>query len=81
MEILVYVLYNLIQIYVYIMVVYILLSWTPLYNSKFGRILGNICDPYLNIFRGKLVAGNIDFGAVIGILLLQVILMYLGTLV
>lgn len=71
------ILYQIIQAYLYIMFVYILLSWTPLVTSRFYELLSRICDPYLNIFRGKLIAGNMDFGGLIGLILLQVLLLFL----
>ncbi|MDT8337005.1 MAG: YggT family protein, partial [Candidatus Izemoplasmatales bacterium] len=60
--------------YFYIMIVYILLSWTPIRNSQFYRILGKIVDPYLGIFRGWIVISNIDFTPMLGLLLYQFIL-------
>jgi len=61
------------------MFVYILLSWTPLVKSKFYDVLRRICDPYLRIFRGKLVISNMDFGGLVGLILLQVLLYFVGT--
>ncbi|MBI9009793.1 MAG: YggT family protein [Tenericutes bacterium] len=80
MEILVQVLYQIVQVYFYTMFVFILLSWTPLVNSEFYRLLGRICNPYLNIFRGKLVISNMDFGGLVGIILLQVVMTLLRNL-
>lgn len=41
-----------IDIYSTLIVVYILMSWLPgAYQSKFGRLLGTICEPYLGFFR------------------------------
>ncbi|MDD3129215.1 MAG: YggT family protein [Candidatus Izemoplasmatales bacterium] len=70
LEIAYYVLY----VYLYIMIVYILLSWTSIRNSKFYRILGKIVDPYLSIFRGWIVFSNIDFTPMLGLLLYQFVL-------
>jgi uncharacterized protein YggT (Ycf19 family) len=56
------------------MIVYVLLSWTPLRNSRFYYILGKIVDPYLGIFRGWLVFSNIDFTPMLGLILYQVLL-------
>lgn len=80
LEIIVQTLYTILQIYVYIMFVYIILSWTPLINSAFYKALGRFVDPYLNIFRGKFIVGMFDLGSLIGIILLQVVLMMLGNL-
>jgi uncharacterized protein YggT (Ycf19 family) len=56
------------------MIVYVLLSWTPLRNSRFYYILSKIVDPYLGIFRGWLVFSNIDFTPMLGLILYQVLL-------
>jgi uncharacterized protein YggT (Ycf19 family) len=56
------------------MIVYVLLSWTPLRNSRFYYILSKIVDPYLGIFRGWLVFSNIDFSPMLGLILYQVLL-------
>ncbi|MBU1145442.1 MAG: YggT family protein [Firmicutes bacterium] len=62
------------RIYFYIMIVTIILSWTPIANSKFYLILQKICAPYLNIFRGWIVVGNMDFTPMLGLILYQILL-------
>lgn len=64
-----------VSLYVLACLVRILLTWIPnLNNSKLGRIMSDICDPYLNMFRNIrfLRIGPIDFSPIlaIGILLL-----------
>lgn len=66
--------YYVLLTYFYIMIVYVLLSWTPLRNSCFYDILSKIVNPYLGIFRGWLVFSNIDFTPMLGLILYQVIL-------
>ncbi|HPD99809.1 MAG TPA: YggT family protein [Bacillota bacterium] len=66
--------YYVLLTYFYIMIVYVLLSWTPLRNSRFYDILSKIVNPYLGIFRGWLVFSNIDFTPMLGLILYQVIL-------
>lgn len=66
--------YYVLLVYFYVMIVYILLSWTPIRNSRFYTLLGKICDPYLGIFRGWIVISNIDFTPMLGLLLYQFIL-------
>ncbi|WP_348520884.1 YggT family protein [Alicyclobacillus fastidiosus] len=40
------------QIYSYMMIAWILMSWIPnLRYSQFGRFLGKFVDPYFSIFR------------------------------
>lgn len=81
MEILITIMYNIVQVYAYIVFIYILLTWTPLVNSKLGEAIGSVVNPYLNIFRGKLIVGMMDLGTLVGILILQGVAYYLGTLV
>lgn len=75
MELLLYYMYLLLRIYFYVMIVYIILSWTPLVNSRFYQILSVIVNPYLGIFRGWFTFGGADFTPMIGLLLYQFLLM------
>ena len=75
------ILYRILQVYMYIMFIYVLLSWTPLVNSSFYYYLRKICDPYLNIFRNKLIISNMDFGVLIGLILLNLVVYYLGSVI
>ena len=70
--------YYLLTIYFYIMIVYVILTWTPLVNSKFFRLLSKIVDPYLGIFRGWLVFGQIDFTPMFGLILFQLLLRFVA---
>ncbi|MDY0024004.1 MAG: YggT family protein [Candidatus Izemoplasmatales bacterium] len=70
--------YSVLQAYFFIMIIYILLSWTPLRNSRFYRILGVIVYPYLGIFRGWIVISNIDFTPMLGLIIYQFILSIVG---
>ncbi len=72
-----YYLYMVLQIYFYIMIIYILLTWTPLIDSEFGRLLRKITDPYLRLFRGALVFNGLDFTPMVGLLLYQFVLILL----
>ncbi len=81
MQLLLYYIYMALQIYFYIMIIYVILTWTPLINSQLGRILGRIVNPYLGVFRGWFVLGNIDFTPMIGLLLYQFVLSILGRLI
>ncbi|MFP4478157.1 MAG: YggT family protein [Candidatus Izemoplasmatales bacterium] len=73
-EIFLYYTYLFLRIYFYIMIVYIILSWTPLVNSKFYLILRIIVEPYLGIFRGWFILGSMDFTPIIGLLLYRFLL-------
>ncbi|MGD9964176.1 MAG: YggT family protein [Candidatus Izemoplasmatales bacterium] len=66
--------YYVLLTYFYIMIIYILLSWTSIRNSRFYYLLERIVNPYLQIFRGWLVIGSIDLTPMIGLLLYQFLL-------
>jgi len=59
------------RFYFYLMLIKIILSWTPLVNTTFYQALDRICEPYLGMFRGWFVFGNIDFTPMVGLLLYQ----------
>jgi len=61
------------------MIVYIILSWTPLVNSKFYEFLDSIVHPYLGMFRGWLIVGPLDLTPMLGLLMYQFLLRFLGT--
>ncbi|MGE7621910.1 YggT family protein [Viridibacillus sp. NPDC096237] len=64
---------KLISYYSIALIVYILMSWIPsAYESKFGQILGKICDPYLDIFRRFIPPlGMIDISPIVAIFALN----------
>jgi len=58
------------EIYYYILIAYILLSWiTELRNSRFYYYIRLLAEPYMRVFRGLLVFGMMDFTPIIGFLL------------
>lgn len=64
---------NVLTIYSYALIVYILLSWFPnARESGFGQFLGRICEPYLEPFR-KIIPpiGMIDISPIIAIFVLK----------
>lgn len=68
--ILLQIMYYLLEVYYFIMIVGIFLTWIPfLFQYKFFRILYNIGGGYLNYFRGKLVIAFLDFTPMIGLIL------------
>jgi len=81
MALLLYYAYVALQLYFYVMIIFVILSWTPLVNSQFYQILRRIVEPYLGIFRGWLVFGQIDFTPMLGLILYQLVLRYLQTLI
>lgn len=69
--------YYALRVYFYVIIIQILLSWTPLTNSSFYRLLDKITGPFLHLFRGKLVFNNLDFTPMLGLILYQFILIYM----
>jgi YggT family protein len=78
MQLLLLIIYRILQIYFYILIVYIILTWTPIVNTQFGRILKKLTDPFLNIFRGLLVIGMFDLTPMLGLILYQLFLSILA---
>ncbi|MDU5335662.1 YggT family protein [Enterococcus sp.] len=68
-----YYLNRLVYLYSILLVVYALMSWFPgAYQSKFGQILGRICEPFLDLFRRlPLQFGGLDFSVMAAILALN----------
>lgn len=55
--------HTLILIYRYVLIAYVLLSWSPNARESFiGEILAKLCEPYLSIFRRFIppIGGMID---------------------
>lgn len=68
------VLSRLVYLYTILLVVYALMSWFPgAYQSRFGQLLGRICEPFLNLFRRlPLQFGGIDFSIMAAIFALNI---------
>ncbi len=76
---------RLFQLYQLAIVVYILMSWFPgAYNTRVGPSLGQICEPFLSVFRRFIPAcAGLVFSPIIALLVLQLAesgLFYLITL-
>ncbi len=73
-ELLVNSLSSFLSIYLVLLFIRILLSWFPninWYDPPFS-LLGQLTDPYLNLFRSIIPPlGGIDFSAILAIVLLQ----------
>ncbi len=64
--------YILLQVYYWILIAYILGSWIPeLRDTKLYKIVYQLANPYMRIFRGLLVFGMMDFTPILGFLLYQ----------
>ena len=72
------VVYYVLQVYFYVLIAYILLSWIPdIRGTRFYEALERIADPYMRIFRGVIVIGQMDFTPIIGFILYGFILQFI----
>ena len=64
---------NAIDIYMILLIVYILMSWVPASReTKFGLFLGKITEPYLGFFRRFIPPlGMIDISPIVAIFVLN----------
>jgi YggT family protein len=64
---------DVINVYYYALIIYILMSWFPnARTSKFGQFFARICEPYLEPFR-KIIPplGMIDISPIVAIFVLK----------
>ncbi|WP_313998617.1 YggT family protein [uncultured Paenibacillus sp.] len=64
------------QIYTFIIIAYILLSWLPNARESFiGEMLGKLVEPYLSPFRRLIppIGGMLDISPIVAIFALQFI--------
>ncbi len=80
---LLYLINRLVNLYTVLLVVYALLSWFPgAYQSALGKLLGRICEPFLDLFRRlPLQFGGIDFSVMAAIIALNFIVRILNQLI
>lgn len=80
---LLYLINRLVNLYTVLLVVYALLSWFPgAYESALGRLLGKICEPFLDLFRRlPLQFGGIDFSVMAAIIALNLIVRILNQVI
>jgi YggT family protein len=62
--------------YTMVIFVYVLMSWIPHSSGIVGevyRVLGKICDPYLDLFKRLIppIGGMLDITPIIALLVLQ----------
>ncbi|WP_165364256.1 YggT family protein [Sporolactobacillus sp. Y61] len=65
---------KLINIYSWLLIIYIFMSWVPsVQNSSIGQILARICEPFLAPFRKIIppIGGMIDISPIIAFFVLQ----------
>lgn len=70
---------RLVDVYTMIIFVYVLMSWIPVkrgWIEDIDRVLGKICDPYLNLFRKFIppIGGMIDISPIVAIIALQLVI-------
>ena len=71
-----YLIYSLADVYTMIVFVYVLMSWIPSSTGIIAdiyRVLGKVCDPYLNLFRRFIppIGGMVDISPIVALLVLQ----------
>ncbi|NMH72244.1 YggT family protein [Bacillus sp. RO2] len=73
---------DLVFIYTIALIIYIFMSWFPgARESSFGRILGRICEPYLDMFRRIIPPlGMIDISPIVAIFVLRYAVLGLAAL-
>ena len=64
------------DVYSMVIFVYVLMSWLPTDRGIIGdvyRVLGRICDPYLDLFRRFIppIGGMVDISPIVALLVLQ----------
>ncbi|MFC5602993.1 YggT family protein [Sporosarcina koreensis] len=64
---------NVLDIYMILLIIYILMSWVPASReTTFGRFLGRITEPYLGFFRKFIPPlGMIDISPIVAIFVLN----------
>jgi len=67
-------LYQVLYVYYLLMIIVLLLGWTPLLNTGFYRFLAKLTGVYLDHFSGKLVFRAVDFTPMVGIILFRLLL-------
>ena len=72
-----YLLYSLMNAYSTVIIVYVLMSWIHMNPTgivaDIYRVLGKICDPYLDLFKKLIppIGGMVDITPIIALLVLQ----------
>jgi len=67
--------------YTTIIFIYVIMSWIPHSTGIVGdvyRILGKICDPYLDLFKKLIppIGGMLDITPIIALLVLQLVVRF-----
>lgn len=67
--------------YTTIIFIYVIMSWIPHSTGVVGdvyRILGKLCDPYLDLFKKLIppIGGMVDITPIIALLVLQLVVRF-----
>lgn len=76
MSMVLYVLVRLVDIYTFIIFVYVIMSWIPYKRgviADINNVLAKLCDPYLDLFKKVIppIGGMLDISPILAILVLQ----------
>ncbi len=76
MSMFLYILVRLVDVYTFIIFVYVIMSWIPVKRgviADIDNVLAKLCDPYLNLFKKLIppIGGMIDISPILAILVLQ----------
>lgn len=77
MDFVLHVLLQLVYIYSFLIIIYILMSWFPgARESQFGYFLGTIVEPFLEPFRRIIppIGGMIDISPIVALLVLRLLI-------
>lgn len=69
---------QLVDLYTFIIFIYVLLSWIPTKQGvlqNIDEVLGKLCDPYLDLFKRFIppLGGMVDISPIIAIIVLQLV--------
>ena len=72
MQLLLIIIYRILEAYLYVLIAYILLSWIPeIRRTRFYEFLERLTNPFMRIFRGIIVIGMIELTPIVGFLFYQ----------
>ena len=77
--------YTLANAYSMVIFIYVLMSWIPMKRgivADIDRVLGQLCDPYLNLFRRFIppIGGMVDISPIAALLVLQLAARFILTI-
>ena len=72
------ILVRLVDLYTFIIFVYVILSWIPVkrgFLADIDNVLAKLCEPYLGLFRRFIppIGGMLDISPIVAILALQLV--------